>query len=69
LVTGAAAAAAALGAWSLWFEPRRLVVRREQLVLPAWPAALDGLRVGLLSDLHAGMPHAGSTRWRGRPTR
>ena len=58
-VTGAAAAAAALGAWSLWFEPRRLVVRREQLVLPAWPAALDGLRVGLLSDLHAGMPHAG----------
>ena len=58
-MTGAAAAAAALGAWSLWFEPRRLVVRREQLVLPAWPAALDGLRVGLLSDLHAGMPHAG----------
>jgi predicted MPP superfamily phosphohydrolase len=57
-VTGAAAAAA-LGAWSLWFEPRRLVVRREQLVLPAWPAALDGLRVGLLSDLHAGVPHAG----------
>jgi predicted MPP superfamily phosphohydrolase len=58
-VTGAAAAAAALGAWSLWWEPRRLVVRREQLVLPAWPAALDGLRVGLLSDLHCGMPHAG----------
>ena len=58
-MTGAAAAAVALGAWSLWFEPRRLVVRHEQLVLPAWPAALDGLRVGLLSDFHAGMPHAG----------
>jgi predicted MPP superfamily phosphohydrolase len=58
-VTGAAAAAVALGAWSLWIEPRRLVVRREELVLPAWPAALDGLRVGLLADLHAGMPHAG----------
>jgi predicted MPP superfamily phosphohydrolase len=58
-VTGAAAAAAALGAYSLWVEPRRLVVRREELVLPAWPAALDGLRVGLLADLHAGMPHAG----------
>jgi uncharacterized protein len=58
-VTGAAAAAAALGAWSLWWEPRRLAVRHEQLVLPAWPAALDGLRVGLLSDLHSGMPHAG----------
>jgi predicted MPP superfamily phosphohydrolase len=58
-VTGAAAVAAALGAWSLWWEPRRLTVRREQLVLPAWPAAHDGLRVGLLSDLHSGMPHAG----------
>jgi uncharacterized protein len=58
-VTGAAAAAAALGAYSLWYEPRRLIVRREQLALPAWPAALDGLRVGVLTDLHAGMPHAG----------
>ena len=58
-MAGAAAAATALGAWSLWVEPRRLVVRREELVLPAWPAALDGLRVGLLADLHAGMPHAG----------
>ena len=28
-------------------------------MLPAWPAALDGLRVGVLTDLHAGMPHAG----------
>jgi predicted MPP superfamily phosphohydrolase len=50
---------AGLACWSFWFEPRRLVVRREQLVLPAWPAALDGLRVGLLTDLHAGVPHAG----------
>ncbi|MEO8690097.1 MAG: metallophosphoesterase [Solirubrobacteraceae bacterium] len=58
-MTGAAAAAAALGAWSLWVEPRRLVVRRQELVLPAWPAALDGLRVGVMTDLHAGMPHAG----------
>jgi predicted MPP superfamily phosphohydrolase len=58
-VTGAAAAAAALGAWSLWIEPRRLVVRREELELPAWPAGLDGLRVGLLADLHTGVPHAG----------
>jgi predicted MPP superfamily phosphohydrolase len=35
------------------------VVRREELVLPVWPAALDGLRVGVMTDLHAGMPHAG----------
>jgi predicted MPP superfamily phosphohydrolase len=35
------------------------VVRREELTLPRWPAALDGLRVGVLTDLHAGMPYAG----------
>ena len=32
---------------------------REELTLPRWPAALDGLRVGVLTDIHAGMPHAG----------
>ena len=32
---------------------------REELTLPRWPAALDGLRVGVLTDLHAGVPHAG----------
>jgi len=35
------------------------VVRREELRLERWPAALDGFRVGVLTDLHAGMPHAG----------
>jgi uncharacterized protein len=34
-------------------------VQREELTLPRWPAALDGLRVGALTDLHSGMPHAG----------
>ena len=34
-------------------------MRREELTLPRWPAALDGLRVGVMTDLHAGMPHAG----------
>ena len=32
---------------------------REELTLPRWPAELDGLRVGVLTDLHAGMPHVG----------
>lgn len=53
------AAAAALVAYAGWIEPRRLVVRRVELALPAWPEALDGLRVGVLADLHCGMPHAG----------
>jgi len=34
-------------------------VRGEELTLPRWPSALDGLRVGVMTDLHSGMPHAG----------
>jgi predicted MPP superfamily phosphohydrolase len=55
----AQAAAAALALWAGWIEPRRLVVREVELRLPHWPARLDGLRAGVLSDLHAGAPHAG----------
>jgi uncharacterized protein len=54
----AAAAAAAL-VYAGWIEPRRLVTVRRTLRLPGWPSALDGLRLGLLSDLHAGALHAG----------
>jgi uncharacterized protein len=52
-------AAAASAAWAGWIEPRRLVTTRIALELPRWPAHLNGLTVGVLSDLHAGMPHAG----------
>lgn len=55
----AAGVIAGLGVWALWVEPRRLVVRHVELRLPAWPVELDGLRVGVLADLHAGMPYAG----------
>ena len=41
----------------MWFEPRRIVVRELALELPRWPAPLDGLRVAMVSDLHAGGPH------------
>jgi uncharacterized protein len=51
--------AAAAAAWAGWIEPRRLVTTRHMLHLPRWPAQLDGLRLGVLSDLHAGVPHAG----------
>lgn len=61
-VGGAAVAAAAVGLWSGWLEPRRLRVHRARLSLPNWPRALDGLRVGLLSDLHAGGLHVGPER-------
>ena len=56
------ATGAALVAWSGWIEPRRTVVRHRTLSLPNWPAALDGLRVALVSDLHAGGPHVGPER-------
>jgi uncharacterized protein len=49
------AAALALTAWAGWIEPRRLVVRDIELELPRWP--LDGMRAGVLSDVHAGVPH------------
>jgi uncharacterized protein len=55
----AALAAGAGLVWAGWIEPRRLVTVRRTLELPAWPAALDGLRLGVLSDIHAGAPHAG----------
>ena len=64
-------AALALGAGALavyggWIEPRRLVVREQALVLPRWPESLSGLRVGVLTDMHAGVVHAGEdaiARW------
>ena len=59
-LTALAATAAAAGAvYAGWIEPRRLVTVHRRLELPNWPAALSGLRVGVLSDLHAGAPHAG----------
>ena len=59
VTTPLALAGAALAAWAGWFEPRRLVVRECELTLPHWPAQLAGLRAGVMSDLHAGVPHAG----------
>jgi uncharacterized protein len=55
----AALAAGAALAWAGWIEPRRLVTVRRTLELPRWPAALDGVRLGVVSDIHAGAPHVG----------
>jgi hypothetical protein len=54
-----AAAAAGVAFYAGWVEPRRLVTVHRTLQLPRWPASLDGLRLGLLSDLHSGALHAG----------
>ena len=58
--------AVAAAVYGGWIEPRRLVVRDWTLALPRWPAALAGLRVGVMTDLHAGVLHAGEgaiARW------
>jgi uncharacterized protein len=63
LAGSVAAALAAAVAWrALWQEPRSDRVRERELELPRWPQALDGLRVALVSDLHAGAPHVGEER-------
>jgi len=56
-VGGAAAGGFLL--WAAWIEPRRLVLREDTVGLRDWPEALDGLRLGILSDLHSGVPHMG----------
>jgi predicted MPP superfamily phosphohydrolase len=35
-----------------WYEPSQLSVTREEILCPRLPAALDGLRVGLMADIH-----------------
>lgn len=42
--------------------PRRLLVRDVPLAVPGWPAELDGLRVAVVGDLHAGSPAVGLAR-------
>jgi uncharacterized protein len=57
-VKGAAAlGAAALVWWAGWHEPRSLATPEMSLALPRWPRELDGLRVALVADLHAGAGH------------
>ena len=58
----ALAAGAALAAWAGWIEPRRLVLRHETLHLRGWPAPLDGLRAGVIADVHGGVPHMGQAQ-------
>jgi uncharacterized protein len=49
--------AAGLAGWGFWLEPRRLVRREQAVAIDGWPAALDGLRIAVASDLHIGSPH------------
>lgn len=53
------AVATLAGVWAFFIEPNRLVVRHESITPPRWPAALDGTRIVVLTDLHVGAPHIG----------
>ncbi len=48
--------------WSVWFEPRHLVVRERTLRLPGWTSA--PLRVAMIGDLHVGAPPMDRARLR-----
>jgi predicted MPP superfamily phosphohydrolase len=71
LARGGRPAAAALGvaglagaAYIMAYEPSRPRLERISLRFAGLPAALDGLRIGLLSDLHLGHRYAAeNTRW------
>jgi predicted MPP superfamily phosphohydrolase len=43
-----------LGVWAFWIEPNSLTVRQESIKIESCPQALNGLRLAVLSDIHAG---------------
>src|SRR5688572_20728073 len=46
-----------LALWAFMIEPSRVVLRETRLASPSWPASLKGLRIAVISDLHAGSPY------------
>lgn len=61
ILESALAVAALGGIWAFGVEPRALAVRR--FAVP-WPGGAGRLRLGILSDLHAALPHMGEGRIR-----
>jgi predicted MPP superfamily phosphohydrolase len=39
--------------WGFLIEPGRLVVRQETIEIDNWPRELDGLKIAVISDIHA----------------
>ena len=40
--------------WGILVEPNRLVVHQEVVTINTWPRELDGLKIGVISDIHVG---------------
>ena len=51
------AGCAGLALWAFVFEPSRLVVKEETIVIKQWPLSFNQLRIVLISDLHVGSPY------------
>lgn len=47
----------AVGAYGVFVEPGRLVVRSLMVETAGWPASQRPLRIAFLTDLHVGAPH------------
>lgn len=43
-----------LGVYARWIEPRWLQLRHSRIHVPRLPGALEGFRIALLTDMHAG---------------
>ena len=50
------AAVALMGVYARWVEPQWLQLRRRRIHARELPPRMEGLRIGLLTDLHAGRP-------------
>lgn len=63
-LTALGAAGLAGAAYATLLEPRRPILEHVTLRLPTLPPALEGLRIGQLSDMHLGHPYTeDNTRW------
>jgi uncharacterized protein len=45
-----------LACWAILIEPNRLIVHQETIQIDNWPKELNGLRIAVISDIHAGGP-------------
>lgn len=50
--------------WAFFIEPNRLVTHYETLQLEQWPQPLSGLKIALLSDVHAGSAYIDEAKLR-----
>lgn len=52
------------GIWGFLIEPNRLVVREQTIQIDNWPKELSGLRIAVISDIHAGSPFIDESKMR-----